>query len=498
MNKPPLTTASRMPSIKVLEIMLKATLAFMFVRLVFVIFLQRFNTDEFLFLHNVWCLRHGLWPYRDFIDLHPPLLYLCYLPSFLAPEGPAVLFCARLLSLVYFLILNIILYRIIQIHRSDLGRVPGLFVLVIFNSALICGSKWVEIRPSTPASLFFLLAFFIYLNWRESPGRKLSTLFWIGMLMFLSSMGGLMTLPVIAGIYMHLMVSTVRGSRITVFLRTLVIAAAPMVIGWALLLCAYFAWAIPFQKFGHYPPLTYYAGWVLPGFCRQQKVETIIWTLKGDFLAWITSAICLVICLKHFPKNHGVFILVFPAFFMVFSLLVSPIFFLQQVALLLMLFVIPIGWALCVRFTPRLIVAAALVGVLSTGLVAYQYSIFGYQHSVFGSNQYQVERMNYLMEHTAPSDPVLDGWSGYGVFRPHVGPVFWYPCNLLNEQARENAFKYYALKAVAENRFGAIVYDEQLQCFGDRLKELIDRDYAPSKEYESIYLPKAAKTVEGN
>ncbi len=40
-------------------------------------------------------------------------------------------------------------------------------------------------------------------------------------------------------------------------------------------------------------------------------------------------------------------------------------------------------------------------------------------------NTRTVNRLRYMLENTAPTDSVMDGWSGLGVFRPHAY-FYWF------------------------------------------------------------------------
>ena len=94
------------------------------------------------------------------------------------------------------------------------------------------------------------------------------------------------------------------------------------------------------------------------------------------------------------------------------------------------------------------------------------------------------------MENTEPNEPILDGWSGIGLFRPHIGPIFWLPCSLVTNEVRRNILLYYALKTVEEYNLGAVIYDEQLQCLGEELRIAISQKYEPGPVYEDIWMPK--------
>src|SRR5262249_52884236 len=41
-------------------------------------------------------------------------------------------------------------------------------------------------------------------------------------------------------------------------------------------------------------------------------------------------------------------------------------------------------------------------------------------HQTERTNSKQLEAIKFIMDNTAPEDAVLDGWSGFGVFRPHA------------------------------------------------------------------------------
>lgn len=88
-----------------------------------------------------------------------------------------------------------------------------------------------------------------------------------------------------------------------------------------------------------------------------------------------------------------------------------------------------LGAALCVAtaFTMRAEALAAALFVLA--LSAYP---FQQMHAAFArTNVQQLKEVKYILENTSPSETVMDGWSGLGVFRPHA-----YRYHFLHDEAR--------------------------------------------------------------
>ena len=80
----------------------------------------------------------------------------------------------------------------------------------------------------------------------------------------------------------------------------------------------------------------------------------------------------------------------------------------------------------------RLVVATILLAVLP---------VFGLRESFTSRNDDQLARLRHVFESTKPTDLVMDGWEGTGVFRPHAFYYFFIHDELLLEVPPEETHR---------------------------------------------------------
>jgi hypothetical protein len=102
-------------------------------------------------------------------------------------------------------------------------------------------------------------------------------------------------------------------------------------------------------------------------------------------------------------------------------------------------------------------------------------------------NDVQLARLQFVYTHTGPSDPVLDGWLGTAVFRPHPLPYFFMHRELqaMLTESEKNAY----LGALESRRVrpALITVDDELRALGPRFLAFVRRDYVSNDGL--FYLP---------
>jgi hypothetical protein len=64
---------------------------------------RAFDYDEVMQAHAIWQIAHGLVPFRDFFECHPPFLWYPFVPALaILPDGPELFFGLRILSALGF------------------------------------------------------------------------------------------------------------------------------------------------------------------------------------------------------------------------------------------------------------------------------------------------------------------------------------------------------------------------------------------------------------
>jgi hypothetical protein len=89
----------------------------------------------------------------------------------------------------------------------------------------------------------------------------------------------------------------------------------------------------------------------------------------------------------------------------------------------------------------------------------------------------QIARLRYVFEHTAPSDTVLDGWMGTGVFRPHPFYYFFMHGELRAMFSEAEKDAYVDGFESGRVRPSLIVLDPELVAMGPRFVRFVRSNY---------------------
>jgi hypothetical protein len=109
-------------------------------------------------------------------------------------------------------------------------------------------------------------------------------------------------------------------------------------------------------------------------------------------------------------------------------------------------------------------------------------------HQTERSNSGQLENIKFIMDNTTPEDTVLDGWSGFGVFRPHA-----YYYHFLHGEARamlsNDDLADNLINTLKEKRTKVIIYDSSVKALPQPVQDYITQNYVYSG-HGNIYLLK--------
>jgi hypothetical protein len=92
-------------------------------------------------------------------------------------------------------------------------------------------------------------------------------------------------------------------------------------------------------------------------------------------------------------------------------------------------------------------------------------------------NDRQLARLRYVFENTKPTDVVMDGWEGTGVFRPHAFYYFFLHGELVDRLPREQVDAYLDALESGRIRPRLIAMDENLVALGSRFLRFVKRNY---------------------
>ena len=97
--------------------------------------------------------------------------------------------------------------------------------------------------------------------------------------------------------------------------------------------------------------------------------------------------------------------------------------------------------------------------------------------SFYARDGRQMPRLRYVFEHTAPADPVLDGWLGTQLFRPHPLYYFFMHRELLAMLSTQDLDALLEALESGRIRPALITLDDELMALGPRFMRFVQRDY---------------------
>jgi hypothetical protein len=424
-----------------------------------------FDPDEFEHAHAAWCWWKGMIPYKDFFEHHTPWYYAALRPLFRWFDVDASFESARhflLLGRVLSFALTVLsVFLVNRIGRFWEGRQGGqsgrqvgaLAGLLLVGQAYFL-QKAIETRPDVLALPFFLGALWCLLRGlaesTDSAARRLWCFVGGGLSLGAAIMCTQKILFVLPGLFAGLGIWALSAHRRA---RTLLVGA--FVLG--MLVPGVLTWAAFVRQ---------HAGgeFIANNFLlnsRWKHVETNLLRpfIKSARLVLILSVLGLLGTLRRFfvslfgpffgprERGYGELVLlctllglcagvrIIPAAQKQYYLMPLPLICLFAAAGLLWL----VDWLGSLRRAPR--TARAWLLVLAVGVllkVPVQAVRFSYRER----NDLQLARLRHVFETTKPTDLVMDGWEGTGVFRPHAFYYYFVHEELLPMLSRDRLDAY--------------------------------------------------------
>lgn len=517
--------------------------------------IRDFDPDEFEHLHAAWCVAQGLVPYRDFFEHHTPWFYYFLAPfiHFLKADADAenviqFLFLSRTFM---WLLTGVIVLLIYHIGRSWRDRKTGLVAAMFFMNTLMVLEKCLEARPDILSTIAWLgcLSFALHAvqaaangNQRAATQRLIwSGIFWGAALMFSQKL--LMAGP---GLIMTAL-WYVLDERIEGTIRRKLGNIALFVAGTAMpvfLTMAYFAWCGAFTSFIKFNFIMNF-GWLFhippTGLIRRLLGQNPVFVAmglagcvfsasqmfrrdkigRGDFILVInfTSLIAGLFLLPVAQRQYFLTFLPLGALFAAMILMniaaginkMAPIY--RQHGLFVVIITGAAVWAAIRWFNIPIweerfffyagiaMACAALFLVLKFPDLAVAvflaalsiHSLKQVSNAFLWRNDDTLRKVRYLHQNTAPSETIMEGWKGFGVFRPHA--YFYYFTHfeihpIITENQRSEL-----LHDLENGRIRPkfIVLDEQLKGLSPRLSRFFLDHYSETDE-RLIWSRKPAKS----
>ncbi len=449
-----------------------------------------FDSDEFQHSHAAWCVFKGMVPYKDFFEHHTPWYYYALSPFFhwfdvdLSFESARhFLIFGRGLSLVL-AILSVLL--IILIGRLWEDRRVGLLAGLFLVSQPVFLQKTVEIRPDVLASPFFLGGLWFLLRGlaRISDGadgaRRSARLFLgAGLSLGAAIMCTQKMLFVLPGMLAGLCIwalFTGSPNRTQSGLRARILSIAVFLLGIGV--PAALTWAVfAFHHAGH----EFIANnFLLNSSWTHAAHEQLLKVLEGSWPILVLSLLGASVSLYHFFRSeqgqYGGFVLLCTLFGLIAGILVVPVAHRQYYLIPLpiaCLFAAQGLYFLVERAQER---ARAWLLVLATIPLAVL-PVVDLREALTLRNDQQLARLRYVFESTKPTDLVMDGWEGTGVFRPHAFYYYFLHDESVEMLPRERVDAYLDALESGMIRPRLIAMDDHVTLLGSRFLRFVNANY---------------------
>jgi 4-amino-4-deoxy-L-arabinose transferase-like glycosyltransferase len=441
-----------------------------------------FDADELEHSHAAWSVFRGLVPYRDFFEHHTPWYYFLLAPFFhwfavdqSFESARRFLLFARGLSLTLTALSAVL---VVLVGRLWAHRKIGLLAALLFVGQPVVIQKTLEIRPDVPAVPLFLGGlWFLLRGLRGSEGTATRGLRWFfagGLCFGAAIMCTQKLLFVLPGALTGLGLWALAGhqrtrlDRILAVLMVLVGVAAPPALTWLGFAVQGGGGAFIFNNF------------LLNAKWRMRSSRHLLVTLASSWPVLVVGLVGAAVAMHRFYRarprpfadvlllctlgGFGAGLAVVPAAYRQYYL--PPLSIACLFAAKGLCFLVDLAreraraWLLVCATIPLLIWPVAELGV-----------------SLTERDDRQTARLRYVFEHTGPADPVLDGWMGTAVFRPHPLYYFFMHGELLPMLSEKQRDAYLDALESGRVRPALITLDNELLALGPRFLDFVRRNY---------------------
>jgi 4-amino-4-deoxy-L-arabinose transferase-like glycosyltransferase len=450
---------------------------------------RAFDPDEFEHAHAAWSAFRGMLLYKDFFEHHTPWYYYALRPFFnwfdvgaSLESATHFLVLGRALSLAL-TILSVGLTVRMGRHFED--RRIGLCAGLLLVSQPIFLQKTLEMRPDVPALPFLLGGLALLLRGLEerSEARAPGLPWFVGAGLALGAavMCTQKALFVLPGTLVGLGIWALSGgtaraisSRVLSILVFVAGVCVPAVLTWA----AFAAHGGGREFITNNFLLN--ARW--KHTATHQLVKLLATSGPALGLCLVGMSRSLVRCFRPGPLRHGDVLLICIAVGLLLGVLVVPSAHRQYFLPLLpivclfaadgLFFLVALVARARARLRPWLL-GGALAGLAVLPVIAL---VDAYRES----NAEQIARLRRVYETTKPTDLVMDGWAGMGVFRPHAFRYFFLHEETRAMLPRDEWDAYLDALERGAIRPRLIALDENLRALGPRFVGFVERNYASS------------------
>ena len=451
-----------------------------------VVELRGFNPDELQHIHHSWSLSKGLVPYVDFFEHHTPWLHIglervmrFFDVDRSVADGQDFLMLARKLM---WLTTGTSLFLCFCLGRLWRDTLTGIIAAALLANSVHFFHKALEIRGDVPATALLLAATVaLLLGFRARGARETLGLFTLsGLLLGSAIMFTQKSLMAVPGFMLALLWFVIRDEKprrplLGALFFTLGIGLPGMVT------LAYFT--------SRDAGFAFIDSNFLMGL--RWKLRIPPWALFWEIAT--QNPILVILCVVGFFQTlpaalHG-------SRFARGDFAILSIF----VSLLIGAYIVPIAHRhYAMSFLPfgSLLAADALVRLVTRwtapsrregalALLLVLFSIYpSFEKRVFFRNTILpgLNDIAYVVNNTDPAEPAMDGFTGWGVFRPHAYFYFFLHNEIREMHEREDWLALEDKLARSELHPRFVFYDQHLRALPRSLRNFFQRHYVPLRE----------------
>jgi 4-amino-4-deoxy-L-arabinose transferase-like glycosyltransferase len=449
-----------------------------------------FDPDEFQHSHAAWCVWKGMVPYKDFFEHHTPWYYYALRPFFhwfdvdISFESARhFLIFGRGLSLVLTILSVFLVFLIGRLWEDRrMGLMAGLFCV----SQPVFFHKTIEIRPDVLALPFFLGGLWFLLGGlaRSTDVARRGLRWFLGgglclgaAIMCTQKM--LFVLPgMLAGLAIWSLFAGTRGvtkagprSRILLTMAFFLGIAVPAALTWTAFTLHHAGGEFIANNF------------LLNSKWTHVAHEQLIRLLKSSWPVLILSLLGASVSLYRFfrskQRQYGGILLLCVLVGLSAGILVVPVAHRQYY-----LMPLPIACLFAAKGLSFLVERARerarawLLIVATIPLLVLP--VLDLREAFTQRNDRQLARLRHVFESTKPTDLVMDGWEGTGVFRPHAFYYYFLHDESVAMVPREQVDAYVDALERGKIRPRLIALDEHLVALGSRFLRFVKTNYVSS------------------
>jgi hypothetical protein len=456
------------------------------------VLLRAVDNDEFEHAHASWSVFRGLVPYRDFFEHHTPWYPFTLSPFFrwfpVAESFDAArhfLIFGRFLSLALTALSAVLVFLV---GRLGASRRVGLLAALFFVGQPALIHRTLEIRPDVLGLAFFVAALWFLrhglLAQEALPARRLRWFLGGGLCLgaaVMCTQKMLFALPgAFVGLGLWILAAGPRSlsTRTATVLVVLLGVAAPTVVTW-----------IGFALRGGGDQFIY-DNFVINAHWRWRTGRHLLVIFRES---WPILLLCILGAWTALfrrgragERDHGDVLLLCILVGLVAGLVVVPAayeqYFLPPLTITCLFAARGLSLVLdASRHRSRgWLVVCATVPLLILPVVTLVRELHRRQGA-------EMARLAFVYAHTGPTDTVLDGWFGTGVFRPH--PLYYFFMHRELQVSLSEGEKDAYLGALTSGRVrpALITLDDELRALGPRFVQFVQRHYVSADGL--FYLP---------